>query len=47
MSFFKGIVKPSQVLVSGPNLENLERWRVLGAGVTDDNGEVKNSTKNI
>lgn len=36
----RGIVKSTQVLVSGPNIENLERWRVLGATVTDENGEV-------
>lgn len=35
-----GIVKPNQLTVSGPHLENLERWRVLGTNVTDDNGKV-------
>lgn len=35
-----GIIKPTQVAVSGPNLVNLERWRVLGATVTEDNGVV-------
>lgn len=38
----RGIVKPGQVLASGPNLENLERWRIIGASVTDDNSEVIN-----
>lgn len=31
-------MKPTQVIVSSPNVENLERWRTLGATVTDDNG---------
>lgn len=35
-----GIIKPTQVIVSGPNLVNLEKWRVLGANVTEDNGVV-------
>lgn len=35
-----GVIKPAQVIVSGPNLENLEKWRVLGATVTTDNGAV-------
>lgn len=35
-----GIIKPTQVVVSGPNLVNLEKWRVLGANVTEDNGVV-------
>ncbi|KAH8418043.1 hypothetical protein KR222_010937 [Zaprionus bogoriensis] len=39
-----GIVKPSQVLVSGPHLENLSRWRDLGASTTDDNYEVLEHT---
>lgn len=34
------MIKPAQVIVSGPNLENLEKWRVLGATVTNDNGAV-------
>lgn len=38
----RGIVKPGQVLVSGPNIENLEKWRLLGTSVTDKNGEVVN-----
>ncbi|XP_011190431.1 uncharacterized protein LOC105217228 [Zeugodacus cucurbitae] len=33
-------VKTSQVLVSGPNLENLARWRALGIATTEDNYEV-------
>lgn len=28
------------MIVSGPNIENLEKWRVLGATVTSDNGAV-------
>lgn len=28
------------MVVSGPNLSNLEKWRVLGANVTNDNGVV-------
>lgn len=35
-----GIIKSSQVIVSGPNLDNLEKWRELGAATTDINGEV-------
>lgn len=27
-------------MVSGPNLNNLEKWRVLGANITEDNGVV-------
>lgn len=26
--------------MSGPNLENLEKWRLIGAATTDINGEV-------
>lgn len=37
---YRGIVKSSQVIVSGPNLGNLQKWRDLGAHTTDDNGEV-------
>lgn len=36
----RGIVKSSQVIVSGPNLGNLQKWCDLGATATDDNGEV-------
>jgi len=36
----RGIIKSSQVVVSGPNLDNLEKWRELGATTTDINGEV-------
>lgn len=36
--FFEGIIKPAQVVVSGPNLNNLERWRLLGANISEDNG---------
>ncbi|XP_022210887.1 pyrroline-5-carboxylate reductase [Drosophila obscura] len=39
-----GIVKPSQVLVSGPHIENLTRWRDLGAVTTDENCEVLEHT---
>lgn len=35
----KGIVKPTQVIASGPNIENLDRWKHVGASVTDDNSE--------
>lgn len=38
--FVTGIIKPSQVVVSGPNLDNLEKWRDLGAATTDINGDV-------
>lgn len=37
----RGIVKSSQVLVSGPNLNNLDKWRDIGADTTTDNGEVR------
>ncbi|XP_054734283.1 uncharacterized protein LOC129241795 [Anastrepha obliqua] len=33
-------VKTSQVLVSGPNIENLARWRDIGITTTDNNCEV-------
>ncbi|XP_036323015.1 pyrroline-5-carboxylate reductase 3 [Rhagoletis pomonella] len=33
-------VKTSQVIVSGPNIENLARWREIGIATTDDNYEV-------
>lgn len=35
----RNIVKPSQVTVSGPHLENLQKWKELGASITDNNGE--------
>lgn len=35
----RGIVKPSQVLASGPHLENLAKWEELGAAITDVNAE--------
>lgn len=38
--YHSGIIKPTQVVVSGPNLANLEKWRVLGANITEDNGVV-------
>lgn len=28
------------MLVSGPNLDNLEKWRDIGASTTENNGEV-------
>ncbi|BFF90997.1 pyrroline-5-carboxylate reductase [Drosophila madeirensis] len=39
-----GIVKPSQVLASGPHIENLARWRELGAITTDENCDVLEHT---
>lgn len=33
-------MKPSQVVVAGPNLDNLEKWREIGTTTTDINGEV-------
>lgn len=33
-------MKPSQVVVSGPNLGNLEKWSALGSNITNDNGVV-------
>ncbi|XP_023173865.1 pyrroline-5-carboxylate reductase 1, mitochondrial [Drosophila hydei] len=39
-----GIVKASQVMVSGPHLENLSRWRELGAVTTDENYDVVEHT---
>lgn len=36
----RGIVTSSQVIVSGPNLGNLQKWRDIGATTTNDNGEV-------
>ncbi|XP_017860796.1 PREDICTED: pyrroline-5-carboxylate reductase 1, mitochondrial [Drosophila arizonae] len=39
-----GIVKASQVMVSGPHLENLSRWRDLGAVTTDENYDVMEHT---
>uniref|UniRef100_A0A1A9X186 Pyrroline-5-carboxylate reductase n=1 Tax=Glossina brevipalpis TaxID=37001 RepID=A0A1A9X186_9MUSC len=36
----RGIIKCGQVLVSGPNIENLQRWRDLGVLTTDDNNKV-------
>lgn len=35
----RGIVKSSQVLASGPHLENLGKWEELGAAITDSNVE--------
>ncbi|KAI9576985.1 hypothetical protein GQX74_014352 [Glossina fuscipes] len=36
----RGIIKTSQVLVSGPTLENLQRWRDLGVATITDNNHV-------
>lgn len=36
----RNIVKPSQVTVSGPHLENLRKWEDFGASITDNNGEI-------
>lgn len=36
----RGIIKSTQVFVSGPNLGNLQKWHDLGAATTDDNGHV-------
>lgn len=36
----RGIVKSSQILVAGPHLENLHKWRDLGATCTEENAEV-------
>ncbi|CAD7084647.1 unnamed protein product [Hermetia illucens] len=36
----RGIVKAGQVMASGPHLYNLERWKTLGANITDDNAEL-------
>lgn len=35
-----GIVKPSQVLVSGPHIENLAKWVNLGVDATEQNEDV-------
>lgn len=40
LSSILGIIKPSQVLVAGPHIENLEKWREIGASTTEENGEV-------
>lgn len=40
----RGIVKTGQVFVSGPNIENLQRWRDIGVATTDDNNEVLNKS---
>lgn len=40
MPFSSGIVKSSQVLVSGPHLENLTRWEQIGVAITDVNAQV-------
>lgn len=40
----RGIVKVGQVIVSGPNIENLTRWREIGVNITEDNYEVLDKT---
>ncbi|PZC86144.1 hypothetical protein B5X24_HaOG213102 [Helicoverpa armigera] len=35
-----GVHNPSKIWVSGPNIENLIHWSVMGANVTSKNGEV-------
>lgn len=36
----RGIVKPNQILASGPHPENLERWKEMGAAYTTENEDV-------
>ncbi|GAB0088826.1 Pyrroline-5-carboxylate reductase [Sergentomyia squamirostris] len=36
----RGLVKPSQILASGPHLENLIRWKKMGSETTADNEDV-------
>lgn len=38
----RGIVKPNQILASGPHPENLERWKEMGASYTTENEDVSN-----
>ncbi|KAI8119775.1 Pyrroline-5-carboxylate reductase [Lucilia cuprina] len=40
----QGIVKAGQVFVSGPNLENLQRWRDIGVATTEDNNVIVDKT---
>lgn len=36
----RGIVKPNQILASGPHPENLEKWKEMGANYTTENEDV-------
>ena len=36
----RGIVKPNQILASGPHPENLEKWKEMGASYTTENEDV-------
>lgn len=36
----RGIVKPNQILASGPHLETMERWKEMGAEITTENEDV-------
>lgn len=36
----RGIVKPNQILASGPHPENLEKWKEMGASFTTENEDV-------
>lgn len=36
----RGIVKPNQILASGPHPENLLRWKEMGAAYTTENEDV-------
>lgn len=36
----RGIVKAGQVLAAGPHLENLQKWREIGAATVDENAIV-------
>ena len=40
----QGIVKAGQVFVSGPNLENLQRWRDIAVATTEDNNAIVDKT---
>lgn len=35
-----GLIKYSQIYVSGPHIENLEYWKKLGANVSIHNGKI-------
>lgn len=39
----RGIVKPNQILASGPHPENLEKWKEMGASFTTENEDVSTS----
>lgn len=38
--FVIGLIKYSQIYVSGPHLENLEWWKRMGANISIHNGKV-------